>query len=85
MEPLNTENRGEVAEYTDAEWDAELLSQFPEVGVTDSCGFSYGIEFTYQRPEAWSLLRQRMPEDEYAALVAAVQEAVGDSFLSAVG
>lgn len=85
MEPLNTENRGEVAEYTDAEWDAELLSQFPEVGVTASCGFSYGIEFTYQRQEAWSLLKQRMPEGEYAALLAAVQAAVGGSFLGSMG
>lgn len=78
MEPLDTENSDEGAEYTDDEWDAELLSQFPQVGVTKSCGFAYGIDYTSQRPAAWALLKERMPLSEYDALRAAVIEAVGE-------
>lgn len=78
MEPLNTENSDEEAEYTDDEWDAELLSQFPLVGVTNSCGFAYGIDYTHQRKAAWELLRLRMPRQEYEALRGMVIAAVGE-------
>ena len=81
MEPLNTQNSEEEAEYTDDEWDAELLSQFPQVGVTNSCGFAYGIDYTHQRKAGWDLLKQRLTPIEYEELWAALVAEVGKSAL----
>ena len=78
MYPLNTENSPEEAVFTDQEWDAELLRQFPQVGKTYSAGFQvYGITWTYQNAAAWRLLRETIPPDEYERLWLAVVAEVG--------
>jgi hypothetical protein len=76
---LNTDNRSEEQYFTDSEFDAELLSQFPEVGPTRSAGWMiYGIDWTYENAKAWRHLEDRLAAVEFEALKAAVKEGVGE-------